>query len=200
MYNECITCPKLGQMCDGPNFLNMSAAELSEWCKERKKHLGLSNQRIAEIANMSKGTVDGLLANAHNDFRYETIRPVLKALIGGEWGGHPCDAIAEGERAEMLNKIQQYEAEIKWREERFQRLSKENARLADDLKSTQTFLRGEIKRKNKTIAVLGMVAGVALAVIIAALVIDRINSDIGFFWLGQIWPNLGNQAIKHTWG
>ena len=207
MYNECISCQKMGKTCGGPNFVAMPASELAEWCRERKKHLGLSNQQIAELANMSKGTVDGLLASVHPDFRYETIRPLLNALIGCEWNEKPCDALTDSERAEMLHKLQQCEKTILWQDEKIQYYTEENKRLQEELASmgerhhkSQDFMRGEMKRKNRIIAILAASLGIALAVIIGALVVDRINSDIGFFWLGSNPLNIGTQIITRTIG
>lgn len=93
MYLECVSCSKLGKACDGPNFVAMSAAELLEWCKLRKAHLGWSNAKLAEASNMPKGTIDRLFAGSHIDFRYETIRPMVMALAGGEFTGNPCPPV-----------------------------------------------------------------------------------------------------------
>lgn len=92
MYHECIMCPQLGITCDGPNFLAVSAQQILEWCKKRKKFLGLSNAKLAEMSNQPKGTIDRLFAGEHYDFKFETIRPVIKALIGGPFEGRPCPA------------------------------------------------------------------------------------------------------------
>ena len=43
------------------------------------------------------------------------------------------------------------------------------------------------KRKNRAIAILGGLLGFTLVVIIAALIIDSINPDIGFFWLSRMF-------------
>ncbi len=104
MYKECIYCPKLGTSCPGPKFFEMTAHDLIAWIKERKAHLKMSNARIAELANMSKGTVDSLLTESRTDFRYETIRPILKVLVGGEWVGGPCPDPTSSERAQLVEK------------------------------------------------------------------------------------------------
>lgn len=205
MYNECVTCPKLGVSCDGPNFVAMPAAELMNWCKARKAHLGLSNQKLADLANMSKGTVDGLLANTHADFRYESIRPMLKVLIGGNWNGVPCPDPTASERAVYEEKIRQLENDIKWRDETVARLEKTNASLETLVANTNArytkdkdFLRSEMTRKNRTIATLSVLFGLCLAIIVAALIIDYVNDGIGFIWLrGLFYPAGGeNNVIK----
>ncbi len=109
MYLECVSCPKLGNTCDGPNFMGRSAAGVLEWCKARKKHLGWSNAKLAEESNMPKGTIDRLLSGEHLDFKYETIRPMVKALVGGSFDGNPCPAppIIEKEKEDEAPKVLQ---------------------------------------------------------------------------------------------
>lgn len=204
MYETCVNCPKIGVSCDGPNFVAMSAAELISWCKARKAFLGLSNQRIAELANVSKGTVDGLLAAAHADFRYETIRPVLKALIGGNWSGDPCPDPSANERAHYEEKIRQLEEGIAWRDDKIQHLMNSNHSMETLIANTNK--RNEeqqqsmhrllderykfLKRKDKCIVILSVLLGLCVLTIITALIIDRLNGDIGFFWLdGLLKPH-----------
>lgn len=204
MYESCVNCPKIGVSCDGPNFVAMSANELIAWCKARKKHLDLSNQRIAELANVSKGTVDGLLAAAHADFRYETIRPILKVLIGGDWSGDPCPDPTSDERAHYEEKIHQLESEIAWRDDKIKHLTDTNESMKTLITNTnkrnkeQTdFLQHAIGNKNRTILILAILLALCLGVIIAALIIDRLNSDIGFFWLESLFkPHSINEFFQ----
>ena len=207
MYSECVTCEKLGVSCDGPNFVAMPAAELMNWCKARKAHLGLSNQKLADLANMSKGTVDGLLANAHADFRYESIRPMLKVLVGGDWNGVPCPDPTSSERAAYEEKIRKLEDDMKWRDATIARLEKTNTSLETLVANTNArytkdkdFLRSELTRKNRTIAILATLFGLCLALIIAALVVDYMNDNIGYFWLrGLLFPTgSDSESVKET--
>lgn len=108
MYDECITCDMLGRLCDGPNFISMPAADLLDWCKRRKQHLGLSRERLADLSGVPLGTINRLLSGTHYDFRYETLRPIIMVLIGGTLSGNPCpspDLSGENEqlRAELAN-------------------------------------------------------------------------------------------------
>lgn len=152
MYSKCVSCPKLGVSCDGPNFVAMNAAELVAWCNARKDFMKISNARIAEMAGMSKGTVDGFFANAHADFRFETIRPVLRVLVGGEFSGVPCPDPSSGEKAAYEERIRGLEADNARLEEKARDLSKNY----DDMKTlitntnkrnmdSQKFLRNQVK-------------------------------------------------------
>lgn len=107
MYRECIDCAKLGKVCDGPNFIAMTAHEIVEWCKLRKAHLRWTNQKLADMADMPKGTIDRLMAAGTDvDFKYITIRPIVKALIGGEWHGQPCPDPDAGSSEDVIAKMQ----------------------------------------------------------------------------------------------
>lgn len=60
---------------------------------------------------------------------------------------------------------------------------------------SQNFMRMQIKGKNKAILLLSLLLGVCLAVIIAALIIDNTNPDVGFFWL-RSWLGTSNNPVK----
>ena len=65
-------------------IMSMNTTELIEWCRERKKLLGYSNQKLAEIADIPQGTVDRIMAGKYTEFKYSSIRPIIVALIGFE--------------------------------------------------------------------------------------------------------------------
>jgi len=191
MYFECITCPKLGESCDGPNFVALSAHDLLEWCKRRKAHLKMSNAKLAELSDMPKGTVDRLLAGDHMDYKFETIRPMVKALVGGAWGENPC-ADPRGQADERL------EETVKRLEEEKKNLKEQVKTIMEEYHEEVTFLKEQVKNeqenaksRKKAIIVLGTCLGLTLTLIIAALIMDRLNPDIGFFWLGQLFAPRG---------
>ena len=130
MYEKCLTCNKIGITCDGPNFMAMGTAELIEWCNNRRKQIpGMTYDRIAEATGLSKGTVSGFFGGTHADYRIETIRPILKLLVGGEWDDNPCADPTTSERAGYEERIRQLENEIAWRDDKIQHLQKTNASL-----------------------------------------------------------------------
>lgn len=184
MYEECIECPKIGISCDGPNFFAMSTPELLAWCKERKKELKVSNAQLAEKSGMPKGTIDRLFAGEHVDFRYETIRPLLKALTGGAWAGNPCGALEE-ENA-MQEELQRMAEKVRALEEENKRLRDDAKEDADEYGEELKFLRSEIKRKNKFVTGLAILSVVALLYIIVTLIIDLADPSRGYYWLESL--------------
>lgn len=97
-YNICISCPKIGQTCDGPNFLAMSVERWCEWCRLRKDFLGWKNSYIADKAGVSKMSVDRIMAGDVKDLRITTMQAVTRALVNGAWGQSPCVLVTETEK------------------------------------------------------------------------------------------------------
>lgn len=190
MYSECLKCEKIGVSCDGPNFVAMSTQELLTWCKARKEQLRLSNARLAELTGgaLPKGTIDRLFAGEHTDVRFETIRPMLKALTGGTWSGNPCAAQQEDEA--LRKKVQELEKELRQRDESIAHLKDNYTSMTTLVANTNkrhdeqlAFLRSEIKRKNRFFTAAAIIAVLALLYIIVTLIIDLADPSKGFFWL-----------------
>lgn len=97
-YNICISCAKLGQSCDGPNFLAMTVERWCEWCHLRRDHLKWKNQTIADKAGVSKVSIDRIITGDVKDLRITTMQAVTKALVNGAWGQSPCVLVTETEK------------------------------------------------------------------------------------------------------
>lgn len=194
-YEKCLTCKQLGNECDGPNFIAMDTVELGQWCDEKRKTIpGLTYDKMQTVTGISKTAIYNFLKGVHPDCRLETIRPIIKELTGGKWDDNPCGNVSNTEKAAYEDRIKELEKlldyEVRWRDDKIQHLQKTNASLEtlvvnNNARATtdKDFLRSEMKRKNKTIVILSTCLGICLLVIIGALVIDRINPEIGFFWL-----------------
>ncbi len=97
-YNICISCPKIGQSCDGPNFLAMTIERWCEWCHLRRDHLKWKNGHLAEKANVSKVSIERIMAGDVKDLRITTMQAVTRALVNGAWGQSPCVLVSETEK------------------------------------------------------------------------------------------------------
>ena len=102
-YNICVSCTRIGQTCDGPNFLAMSVERWCEWCKLRRDFLKWKNITIAENAGVSKVSVDRIMAGDVKDLRITTMQAVTKALVNGSWGQYPCALVAETEKEIIID-------------------------------------------------------------------------------------------------
>ena len=190
-YEKCLNCSQLGKACDGPNLLAMETVELGQWCDElRKQRPGLTYDRIAAETGVSKTAVYGFLKGAHEDCNLHTARTVAKPITGGEWDNNPCGNLTNSEKAAFEEQIAKLQTSVTWHEDKLKHYQTTNESLQTLVTNTNArmtkdkeFLQEQIKSKNKVIAILASCLAVALLVIITALVIDRTNGDIGFFWL-----------------
>lgn len=94
-YNICISCSRMGNTCDGPNFLAMSVERWCEWVHLRKDFLNWRNTTIAEKAGISKISVDRVMARDVKDLRITTMQAITRVLVNGTWGQYPCALVAE---------------------------------------------------------------------------------------------------------
>lgn len=215
-YNRCLNCVNIGKKCDGPNFLAMSAERRCEWMRLRKEYLHSlepdkwTNAYIAEASGISKVTVSRVLSGDTKDIRISTIESILKVLVNGSWGQHPCAIDGEAEPVDnpaLLQRAEAAEAEcVRLRaaldsvsqgrqseiaeahanaQSKIDHLLKETEFLEEQLRAKDKLLderRDFIRRKDRYIFVLAVLLFVCLAAIITALVVDRLNPDMGFFW------------------
>ena len=188
-YEKCLTCVDLGIACDGPNFLAMDTTEMGQWCNHKRKQIsGMTYDKIAAETGISKSAVHGFLNGTHADYRIETIRPIVRLITGGKWDDNACGNLSNSEKVEYEKTIRHLNSEINWKEGTIQLLDKENKTLQAHITDTDRLLKERydfLKRKDKAIALLGVLLFVSVAMIIGALLVDAMNPDIGFFWLHE---------------
>lgn len=97
-HNICVSCPRIGQTCDGPNFLAMTVERWCEWCHIRKDFLGWKNSTLSEKSGVSRMSIDRIMAGDVKDLRITTIQAVTKALVNGSWGKSPCVLVTQNEK------------------------------------------------------------------------------------------------------
>lgn len=180
MFERCVNCKRLGDTCGGPDFYLMPADELVAWCRKRKSHLHLSNAKIAEMANMARGTVDSFFASTHPDFRYETIRYILKVLIGSTCESEPCQINSENEQTRIKAENEHVHTENA-------RLESAMLREHDQYNKNIAFMKEELNKVREVsksrIRIVYMLAAclfVTMCAIIVALYIDANDFNIGF--------------------
>ena len=161
-YNRCINCIHLGELCDGPNFLAMEIERWCEWCHLRKEYLGWTNSHIAELADVSKISVDRIMRVDIKDLRISTMQAVTKALIDGTWGKYPCVLAATGgidtiECSKLRDEIERLKADhkteieaLKASEETKVKYLKEQVQfLEDQIRSKDMFIKHMIDSTKK---------------------------------------------------
>lgn len=104
MFDKCIKCDRLGESCV-PNLMILPFSELIQWCVKRQKHLGWTNQTLADKSTVPVGTINRIKAGDYLDCKYSTIKNILITLIGGTTDEFPCTEQVEKE----LKQLEQFE-------------------------------------------------------------------------------------------
>lgn len=205
-YEKCLHCNQLGTNCDGPNLLLLEEIELGQWLNELRKIRGLTYDKTQQETGVSKTALYNFLTGAHPNCKLDTVLPLAKKFIGGDCDDNPCGNVTNSEKVAYEERIRQLEKDIIWHEDKIKSLEK-NAEAMQTLitntnvRNTQDkdFLRGQIKSKNRAIVILSVSLAVCLLAIITALIIDRTNSGIGFFWLESWFKPHGINEIIQQW-
>ena len=224
-YNLCLNCSHIGKRCDGPNFLAMSTERWCEWCKLRKEQLGWTNAQISEFSEpkVSKNSVDRIMRGEVKDLRITTMQGITRALVNGSWGQYPCatGGIADGsfDNSALIARAEKAEKECERLRALLDNMAVEHnhdVEVVHDDQQKISFLKSQVefkeeqmkakdrliqeryfflKRKDRVIFVLAMCLAVCLLLIIGALIVDKLNPDIGFFWL-RSW--FGDGSVLQT--
>lgn len=154
MYEKCITCDSIGVSCV-PNLTRMEFHEIIQWCIKRQKHLGWTNQVLAERSNVPVGTITRIKAGDYLDCKYSTIRSILIALIGGTTDEFPCNKQVEKELQQMealerqaakLSAVEKENEELKARLNEIDELHRKDIRaVKEEYQEQLTFLKDELK-------------------------------------------------------
>lgn len=134
MFEKCIKCDRIGIDCV-PNLILLPFPDLIQWCDKKQKHLGWSNQTLADKSKVPVGTINRIKAG-EEDCKYSTMRSILIALIGGTTDEFSCTARVEQleQQAARLSSVEKENEELKQRLEECRELNaflkKENDRKA----------------------------------------------------------------------
>lgn len=136
MYEKCITCSRIGESCV-PNLMRLPFHDLILWCNKRQKHLGWTNQALADNSKVPVSTINRIKADDYIDCRYSTMRSILIALIGGTNDEFPCNIQVEKE-------LQQVE-ELEKQTAKLYAIEKENEALKARLEQIDELHRNDIR-------------------------------------------------------
>ena len=152
-YNICVSCSRIGQTCDGPNFLAMSVDRWCEWCKLRRDYLEWKNATIAEKSGVSKITIDRIMSGDTKDLRITTMQAVTKALVNGAWGQSPCVLVTENEKEiQVDNPV--IIAQCQQLQNSLDSLSEEVVAIRAEAQKKIDFLRDQVAIKDRQIDML----------------------------------------------
>jgi hypothetical protein len=154
MYEKCITCQRIGESCV-PNLMRLPFPDLIQWCSKRQKHLGWTNQNMADKSKVPVGTINRIKAGDYLDCKYSTIRNIVIALVGGTEDEFPCNEQVEKELKQLEQLEQQAaklaaaEKENKALKSRLTKLDEQHRKdirvIKEEYQEQITFLKDELK-------------------------------------------------------
>lgn len=63
-------------------FITLNPTDIVKWCRDRKKSLGISNQKLADLSGVPIGTIDRIMSGNYTEFKYSSIQPIVSTLLG----------------------------------------------------------------------------------------------------------------------
>lgn len=180
MFEKCIKCEHLGKMCI-PNVFIMPVGEMKEWQKKLKAHKKITNAELSELSGVPKGTIDGhFAAKSHAvDVNYSTFAPIFCALV--ECEDTEMDCAVENTHGITEEDLQN---------------------LKDDYQEQIDFLKEQLEKsqdiadaRKNLVMTLGSFLFITLVLIIGALIVDRLDPNLGFFWRSAFAPISESKSI-----
>jgi vacuolar-type H+-ATPase subunit I/STV1 len=130
MFEKCIICNRIGESCV-PNLLLLPFPELIKWCDKRQRHLGWTNQKLAdETKRVPVGTINRIKAS-EEDCKFSTMQSILITLFGGTTDEFACTEQVEKE-LRQLEELEKQAAKLSATEAENEKL-KERLSQVDDL-------------------------------------------------------------------
>lgn len=197
-FNKCFECSYLRNGCSGPNLNVMTVERACEFLQICRQRLGYSYQKVAELSALSIITVKRILTGQIKDPGFLTMQALSFVLVSDPKGKHPCAMhLVTEETQNAVAACKEAQAALARKDAEFEQLRISDREKIDFLKGQVDFKEKQmlekdrllherydfLKRKDRITATLAILLAVCLLVIIGALVIDRFNPDIGFFWV-----------------
>lgn len=136
MFDKCIPCQRIGESCV-PNLWLLPFPELVKWCIKRQKHLGWSNQLLADKSRTPIGTIVRIWGGDYVDCKFSTIKSVLITLIGGTSDEFSC--------TEQIAKELHQKEQLEQQAARLSIVEAENERLINRFKEIDEIHRKDIR-------------------------------------------------------
>lgn len=141
MFEKCIKCNRIGESCV-PNLMLLPFPNLIEWCDKRQKHLGWTNQTLADKSTVPIGTIHRIKAGEYLDCKYSTIKNILITLIGGTRDEFHCTEQVVDELAQKAE-LEKQAARLVEVEEENRRLKATFAEIAEQHRSDIRAVKAE---------------------------------------------------------
>ena len=153
MFDKCIKCNRMGESCV-PNLMLLPFPDLMQWCTKRQKHLGWTNQTLADKSKIPVGTINRI-KSGEDDCKYSTIRSILITLIGGTTDEFACTEQVEKELQQLekfeqqASKLTEVEAKYEALKDRMNKVDEQHRQdiriIKEEYQEQIAFLKDELK-------------------------------------------------------
>lgn len=153
MFDKCIKCNRMGESCV-PNLMLLPFPDLMQWCTKRQKHLGWTNQTLADKSKIPVGTINRI-KSGEDDCKYSTIRSILITLIGGTTDEFACTEQVEkelqqlGKFEQQASKLTEVEAKYEALKDRMNNVDEQHRQdirlIKEEYQEQIAFLKDELK-------------------------------------------------------
>ena len=192
MDKNCAACAHPGRDCI-PYLMTFTNAELLDWARQRRSALHMSYDDLSEKSGVPLGTIERMMSKKGTDCRFATAQPVIRVLSGCTLEALDCDFEAQPD-VTLTEQLKAKEEIIRHLEEENQRknsvidhlhiTAKEDIERAKQEESVSlAYMKKKEKSHVKIIYMLSAGLIILLLAVLAALAVDRMNPNIGFFWL-----------------
>lgn len=175
MYSACIRCSKLGTVCKGPNFTDMSVPEIIDWMRSRIAYLGWTRTYLSELSGVPDGTVKRVLSSTDGGgFKFETVAPLLKALTGSSGAESPCPDPDGSIHDALTTRIRHLEQDLADTKAMAATAAEEHNRVV-------TYLKSQVRNHRTALIVTALLLVLVLLSVIGVLIYDVLSPNIGYF-------------------
>jgi len=195
MKKDCKNCEHLGRDCPKKLML-LSLDEIIDWCLFIMAQYKLTHDDVSKMSRVPKGTLDRILAKQSADCRYSTIHAIVCALFEFLGISAVCVEDVTAEVAVQDDTLRRENADLRAALNSSERELQVLRERVTEFEGRRDFLRAQVAKKDehidrlsntirgwrRTVKILSVLLGVAVLLIIASLVIDKFNPDVGFFW------------------
>ena len=198
MKKDCAKCEHLGRDCPKKLML-LPLDELIDWCLHIMKQYRITHEGLAKLSGVPKGTIDRILAKQSADCKYSTIHTIVCTLFECMGVSAICLDDITTESAAQADELARQNAEL-----RASLASSEKERQAlqsrvEDFVESRALMKEQIVKKDanidsltatindqrRAVKFLAAMLGGALLVITVALLVDKINPNVGYFWIAR---------------
>lgn len=195
MRKDCANCEHLGRDCPKKLML-LPLDELIDWCLHIMKQYRITHEGLAKLSGVPKGTIDRVLAKQSADCKYSTIHTIVCTLFECMGVSSVCLDDVTAEEVVRTDALAMQNAELQAALDSSEKERRALQSRVEDFVESRSLMKEQIVKKDasidsltttindqrRAIKFLAALLGGALLVIIAALLADKLNPNMGFFW------------------